>query len=254
MAFGSRIPILAFVLAALPVLGCTSTSFAQDRIPTKSGDLEIQPIKHASFVLRWSGKTVFVDPAWDKSLYDGLPKPDLILFTDIHRDHFDVSIAQAVIGPETRIIAPAAVRDLLPPGLQERTTVLANGASSSALGVQIEAVPMYNISPDRLRFHSKGRGNGYVLDVGGRRIYIAGDTEDTAEMRALERIDVAFIPMNLPYTMTIEQAADAVKAFRPAVVIPYHYGQSDVRKFADLVKSVPGMQVWLRDWREEGAR
>ena len=145
------------------------------------------------------------------------------------------------------IIAPQAVVDKMPDDLKARTTVLANGESKKVSDIlTVDAVPAYNITEDRLKFHPKGRDNGYVLTFGNTRVYIAGDTEDIPEMRALTGIDVAFLPMNLPYTMDVEHAADAVKAFKPAIVYPYHYGQSDVNQFKTLVGDAS--EVRLLKW------
>jgi len=215
----------------------------EDRIATEEGDLVIHPIHHAAMTLTWGGKTILIDPAPPPGAAEGgdataeykaLPPPGLILVTHEHPDHFNVDILQAVAGTAT-LVAPRAVVDKLPDSLKGRTEVMANGDSEQLGGILIEAVPAYNITADRLKFHPKGRDNGYVLTLGGKRIYIAGDTEDTPEMRALTSIDVAFLPMNLPYTMDIEHAADAVKAFRPGIVYPYHYGESDVQAFKGLV-------------------
>jgi L-ascorbate metabolism protein UlaG (beta-lactamase superfamily) len=218
---------------------------AGDHIATATGDLVIHPVNHASMVLSWGGKIVYVDPVGGAARYAGLPAPDLILLTDIHGDHMDAATLTGLPGAAP-IVAPQAVRDQLPPALQGRVQVLANGATATVQTVQIMGVPMYNTTPERLMFHSKGRGDGFVLTLGGKRIYIAGDTEPTPEMLALKAIDVAFLPMNLPYTMTEQQAADAVKAFKPKIVYPYHYMGSDPAKFATLVG--PAAEVRVRDW------
>jgi L-ascorbate metabolism protein UlaG (beta-lactamase superfamily) len=144
------------------------------------------------------------------------------------------------------IVAPQSVHDKLPAALQGRVHVLANGQTATVETIPIQAVPMYNTTPARAQYHTKGRGDGYVLTLGGKRIYIAGDTEPTPEMKAQTSIDVAFLPMNLPYTMTEEQAADAVKVFKPKIVYPYHYRGSDPKKFAALVGNAA--EVRLRDW------
>jgi L-ascorbate metabolism protein UlaG (beta-lactamase superfamily) len=155
----------------------------------------------------------------------------------------------AIVTPQTRIVASAAVADQLPASLMGQTTRLANGEDRMFDGVGVEGVPMYNLTPDRLQFHDSGRGSGYVVSLGATRIYIAGDTEDVPEMRALQNIDVAFVPMNLPYTMTPEQADSGVNAFDPEVVYPYHYGDSDAEKFKALVEAGGGnTEVRIRDW------
>jgi L-ascorbate metabolism protein UlaG (beta-lactamase superfamily) len=134
------------------------------------------------------------------------------------------------------------------PDLRNSATILTNGQTGELLGVKIEAIPMYNLTTERLKFHDKGRGNGYVATLGAKRIYLSGDTEDIPEMRALKNIDVAFVCMNLPYTMTVEQAAQAVRAFKPRIVYPYHYRGSDINKFKELVGTDAGVDVRLREW------
>ncbi len=219
-----------------------------DHVATSDGNLVIHPINHATFVMGWKDKTIYVDPVGDKTRFDGLPKPDLILVTDIHGDHLSPETLEPVADAKTIIVAPSAVAEKLPEKLRKQTTVLANGETKSVAGVSVEAVPMYNLTADRLKFHNKGRGNGYVVTVGGKRVYISGDTEDIPEMRALKNIDVAFVCMNLPYTMTEDQAASAVREFKPKIVYPYHYRGSNVEKFKNLVGSDSGVEVRLRDW------
>jgi L-ascorbate metabolism protein UlaG (beta-lactamase superfamily) len=170
------------------------------------------------------------------------------LISDIHGDHLDPDTDLALVTEKTTIVAPQAAANKLPAKLRSHVIVLTNGETKAVLGIKIEAIPMYNLTPDRLKFHTKGRGNGYVLTVGGKRIYMSGDTEDIPEMRALKNIDVAFICMNLPYTMDVEQAARAVQEFKPKIVYPYHYRGSDVEKFKSLVSQTPGIEVRLRDW------
>src|SRR5438034_11387988 len=172
--------------------------------------------------MSWKDKTIYADPVGGGKRFDGLPKPDLILVTDIHGDHLDAGTLEAIAGGAT-IVAPAAVAEKLPEKLRKQTTVLANGETKTVAGVNVEAVPMYNLTADRLKYHNKGRGNGYVVMVGGKRVYISGDTEDIPEMRALKNIDVAFICMNLPYTMTEQQAASAARECKHKMAYPYHY-------------------------------
>jgi L-ascorbate metabolism protein UlaG (beta-lactamase superfamily) len=176
-----------------------------------------------------------------------MPKPDVVIVTDIHPDHFSLETIQAGYAGGV-IVAPQAVYDKLTDTLKSHSVVLKNGESRMVAGANFEAVPMYNTTAERLQYHDKGRGNGYVVSIGGKRLYIAGDTEDIPEMRALKDIDVAFVPMNLPYTMTVEQAADAVKAFKAKVVYPYHFRGSDVAKFKALVGTDSGTEVRLAKW------
>lgn len=194
---------------------------------------------------------IYVDPVGGAPAYANLPAPALILITHEHGDHFDLPTLEAL--PAVRIIANQAVFDKLPAEMQARATAMANGSSAEVLGLTIEAVPAYNLTEDRLQYHPKGRDNGYILTIGGKRFYIAGDTEDTPEMRALEGIEVAFLPMNLPYAMTVEQAADAVIAFNPVVAFPYHHRDSDVQEFARLVESSEASSlVVIANWYPAG--
>jgi L-ascorbate metabolism protein UlaG (beta-lactamase superfamily) len=214
-----------------------------DDLSTSAGVVHITPIQHASFLIEASGKVIYVDPA--QGSYDGRPKADLILITDIHGDHMVPKIVAGLTRPGTVILAPEAVAKTI-----TEARVIRNGETQEVAGWKIEAIPMYNLtrgpSPGKL-FHDKGRGNGYVLSYGGKRIYISGDTEGVPEMRALKNIDVAFICMNLPYTMTPEEAADAVRAFHPRVVYPYHSRGSDVKGFEKALEG-SGIEVRLRNW------
>jgi len=220
-----------------------------DTVDTSAGPLVIHPINHATMALSWNGETIYVDPIGGAEAFEGLPAPDVIFLTDIHGDHFDDKTLAAVEGDDTKIVAPDAVAKQMSEPVRQHTQVMANGDSGTVADIDIEAMPMYNTTEDRLQYHTKGRGNGYVLTMGGTRVYIAGDTEDIPEMRALKDIDVAFLPMNLPYTMTVEQAADAVLAFKPKVVYPYHYRGSDVEKFKSLVEEGnPDIEVRLAKW------
>ena len=227
-----------------------------DRIPATGGDLIVHPIEHATFAIQWAKTTIYVDPVGGPARFADLPRPDLILITHIHADHFDLETLEGILsaGGKARIVAPKAVAEKLPAELRSgRTTVLSAGDKAEVAGVVVEAVPAYNTTPQRQKFHPKGRGNGYLLQLGGKRLYVAGDTEDTPEMRKLQNVDVAFLPMNLPYTMSIEQAADAVRAFKPKIVYPYHFRSADGKKadlaqFEKLVGRDSGVEVRLRRW------
>src|ERR1035437_1998697 len=219
-----------------------------DSIATEDGALKILPINHATLVLQWKDRTICVDPVGGAKAFQGLPLPDLILLTDIHGDHLSKETLTELAGPGTKLVGPPAVAEQLTADFRNRATGLANGQTGEQLGIKIEAVPAYNLTAERLKFHTKGRGNGYVLTLGGKRMYLSGDTEDIPEKLALKNIDVAFLCMNLPYTMTVEQAARAVRAFKPRVVYPYHYRGSDLHKFKELVGTAAGVEVRLRDW------
>ena len=201
-----------------------------DLYASDSGEIGIHPVSHASFVITAPGVTLYVDPVGDASLYEGMPAPDAILITHEHGDHYQPDTLTALPGEAPLLVNPA-VSEMLPEGLAARATVLANGESGEIAGVPVEAIPAYNTTEDRLQFHPEGRDNGYILSLDGMTIYIAGDTEDIPEMRALSGIDIAFVPMNLPYTMDVTQAASAVAEFKPRVVYPYHYRGADLDEF-----------------------
>jgi L-ascorbate metabolism protein UlaG (beta-lactamase superfamily) len=221
---------------------------AADSYAVEGGELAIHPVEHASLVLTLPGMVIHVDPVGGAEPYAALPPPSLILVTHEHGDHFDVPTLTALTGETTRLLTNPAVHGMLPAELQAKATAIANGESTTADEIAIDAIPAYNTTPDRLQYHPQGRDNGYVLTIGGERVYVAGDTEDIPEMRALTDIAIAFVPMNLPYTMTVEQAASGVAAFAPARVYPYHYGDSDIQAFARLVgESGAGSEVLLRD-------
>ncbi|MET3880210.1 MBL fold metallo-hydrolase [Chitinophaga sp. OAE865] len=242
---------------ALLLLLATGNAMAQrvtpDVISTSKGPLTIQPVNHADLVLSVAGKTIYVDPAGGAEPHKGLAAPDIILVTDIHGDHFDPATINALKKAHTLIIAPAVVTAKLEGIPAAQVITLKNGESKKVEGISINAIPMYNLPESATAMHTKGRGNGYVLKAGGKSIYISGDTQGIPEMRALKNIDVAFVCMNLPYTMDVTEAADAVLAFAPKVVYPYHYrgkdGLSDVNKFKSLVDAGnKGIDVRLRDW------
>jgi L-ascorbate metabolism protein UlaG (beta-lactamase superfamily) len=245
--------ILATAIFAFAVGQVQAQQASSDKIETNKGPLTIQPIQHASLVLDWNDKTIYVDPVGGAAAYQSLDAPDLILITDIHQDHFDTATLRAIDTEKAIVVAPQAVADQLPAKYKSKVVVLANGKNTAQLGIPIMAVPMYNLPEAADAFHPKGRGNGYVLNLGGKKVYIAGDTEDTPEMRALKNIDVAFVPMNLPYTMDVNQAASGVLAFKPKVVYPYHFrgkdGLSDVEAFKKMVNAKnKNIDVRLLTW------
>ncbi|MHC1763860.1 MAG: MBL fold metallo-hydrolase [Verrucomicrobiia bacterium] len=213
-----------------------------DHLQTSDGEITFHPINHATFVMAWNGRTIYLDPVGGATRFQGLRRPDLILLTHSHSDHFDTATLNAVKGSNTVILAPPTVFDALPGTLKPLSAAIANGAVTNLLGMEIEAVPAYN---DR---HPKGAGNGYVLTIGGKRIYISGDTGDTPEVRALPIIDVAFLCMNLPFTLPVDTAAEIVRSFRPKVIYPYHYSDSDLNRFKRLVGTDLPIEVRLRDW------
>ncbi|MBC3542196.1 MBL fold metallo-hydrolase [Rufibacter sediminis] len=245
---------LLLLLLCIGTLQAGAQTLAQpDRIKTEKGDLVIQPVTHGSLALQWNGKTIWVDPYGGAALYTGLAKPDLILITDIHPDHLDLKTLQALPVTEAIVVAPQAVVDQLPDAMKAKAVVLSNGASTKQLDINIQAIPMYNLPESATAPHTKGRGNGYVLRIGNKNVYLSGDTEDIPEMRALKNIDVAFVCMNLPYTMDVNQAASAVLDFKPKIIYPYHFrgqnGLSDVNAFKTQVEAgKKNVEVRMREW------
>lgn len=218
---------------------------------TAERPVAVWPVSHASFALTWDDMTVYNDPT-SAPAFGGLPPADLILVGHAHGDHFNADALGALLGPDAALVVPKAVADQLPTALLTNATVLANGESAQLKGFTVTAVPSYNLPAEGAR-HPKGEGNGYVLEKDGYRAYVAGDTSGTPEMRALAGIDLAFVPMNPPYTMSVEEAADAVLAFAPTVVYPYHYrgqdGLNDTAEFARLVAAGgKGIDVELANW------
>ena len=257
---------LHFILIAAIVTSCKSEKeqpaiansepVAENEIVIQQEEkFEITPISHATMVLNWDGTIIYVDPVGGGEAFADQPSPDLVLITDIHGDHLNVETLQAVSTDKTKIIVPQAVADKLPEEFAPVIDVLNNGDIKERYGFEVEAIPMYNLREEALKFHTKGRGNGYVIEKNEKRVYISGDTEDIPEMRALKDIDVAFVCMNLPYTMTELSAAKAVVEFKPKKVYPYHYrgsdGFSDVNKFkAWIMKSGVSSEIEVvqLDW------
>ena len=221
-----------------------------DSYKTANGsEILISPISHASFVMSVPDLVIYNDPVGGKALYDGQPAAGLVLISHEHQDHFDPETLAAIVGPDTRLVVNPSVLEKLPADLKAKATAIGNGENTTVGSVTIEAIPAYNTTEDRKKYHPQGRDNGYVLTVDGSRIYIAGDTEDIPEMRALKDIAIAFVPMNLPYTMDVDQASSAVAEFKPAVVYPYHYRDSDPQAFAAKVTAAaPDTKVVQGAW------
>jgi L-ascorbate metabolism protein UlaG (beta-lactamase superfamily) len=224
-----------------------------DAVPTARGDLVVVPIEHASVVLLWDGRAIYADPVGGAGPYRDLPPADVVVITHTHGDHMDANTLRAVVTERTSLVIPSAVAgSLASSGVLDtaQETILANGETVEiGSDITVEAVAMYNLTPDRLRYHAKGQGNSYVIDLAGTRVYVSGDTEDIPEMRALENISLAFICMNLQFTMTPDQAASAVLDFRPRVVYPYHYRGQSTERFRSLVEEESSeIEVRLRNW------
>ncbi len=241
---------MRLAIATLTTLLTVAVAPAQpprDVIPTPDGELEIVFIGHGTLMLIWNGKVIHVDPWTRLADYATLPKADLLLLTHAHRDHLDPAALALVRTPATAVIAAPACE-----GQVEGAIILANGASYTAAGVQITAVPAYNLVHRRENgepWHPKGEGNGYLLTFANLKVLIAGDTENVPELKELTGIDVAFLPMNLPYTMTPEMVADLARAMKPRILYPYHYGDSDPRRLVQLLGDAPGIEVRIRPMR-----
>ncbi len=239
MKQSSKLIVMTFFLTVFGI------SYAPANVA--DSDIEFHPIKHATFVIQSKDATIYVDPVGDPKVFDKYPKPDIILITDIHRDHLDKEVVDNIKHPDTLIVCTKDAEKQLKGG-----KILNNGESLNHHGIIIEAIPAYNLTPARLKFHPKGRGNGYVISIAGKRVYISGDTEDIPEMKSLKKIDYAFVCMNLPYTMTEDHAASAVLTFRPKVVFPYHYrgknGFSDIEKFKTTIEKAGYTQVKFLTW------
>jgi L-ascorbate metabolism protein UlaG (beta-lactamase superfamily)/acetyl esterase/lipase len=250
----------AYLKFGIYLLLYINSSYAQlpsaDIIKTKKGDITIQPIFHGALVLTLANKTIYIDPYNGVNAYKGLATPDLILITHIHQDHMDTITLNALNTSKAKLIVPQAVADRLPLKLKSKVIVLNNDKTFTDSDISITAVPMYDLPQVVSSRHIKGMGNGYILELGGKRIYVSGDTDDIQEMRNLKNIDVAFVCMNLPFTMTIQQAASAVLEFKPKIMYPYHYrdmnGFSDIEGFKKLIqKSNSSIDVRIRNWYEE---
>jgi L-ascorbate metabolism protein UlaG (beta-lactamase superfamily) len=232
--------LLAAAVSVLVMFAAYSQKkFQEDTIKTSGGDLKITFIGHGTLMLSYAGKVIHADPVSMYADYATLPKADLILVTHEHGDHLDVKAIQAASTANTTVITNGSSAKNLP-----NAVILRNGEEKTVSGIKVEAVPAYNLEKP---FHPKGNGNGYILTFGDKRVYIAGDTENVPEIKALKNIDVAFLPMNQPYTMTPDQVADVAKAMRPKVLYPYHYGNTDTAKLVDLLKDEKGIEVRIRN-------
>jgi L-ascorbate metabolism protein UlaG (beta-lactamase superfamily) len=236
---------LAFLCVFLMSMSSSArAAFETDVIKTAAGDLKITFIGHGTLMFTFGGKVIHVDPVSKEADYLKLPKADFILITHEHYDHLDPAAVSKIRTDKTQIVLTDECAKKIKNGL-----VMHNGDEKTVAGLKIEAVPAYNLvhmrSPGQ-PFHPKGVGNGYIITFGDKRVYVAGDTENTPEMKALKNIDIAFLPMNLPYTMTPEMVADAAKAFKPKILYPYHYGDTDVSKLVNFMKDTPDVEVRIR--------
>lgn len=230
----------AVFLSAMP----GQSGFEKDVFKTSAGELEITFIGHGTLMMKFAGKTIHIDPWSRLADYGKLPKADIILVTHQHGDHLDMKAIEQIRTPGTVLLLTQKCADEAHLG-----KVLKNGDVNIVFGIRIEAVAAYNIvhkRPDGGLFHPRGEGNGYILTFGRTRVYVAGDTENTQEMKALKDIDIAFLPMNLPYTMTPEMVADAAASFKPKILYPYHTGDTDVKLLQPLLRGDKGIEIRVR--------
>ena len=237
------------IIAFLTIMTMTVPSFSQsnpapDRLTSSAGIIEMNFIGHASLMFSLNSFIVYIDPVRSMGKYDNMPKADLILVTHEHGDHLDASLIKDLSKPETIVLCNEASLPRIP-----SAQAMKNGDQKNVKEIGIEAFPAYNIVNMRAPgqpYHPKGTGNGYIITFGDKRIYVAGDTENTPEMKALKNIDVAFLPMNLPYTMTPAMVADAAIAFKPKILYPYHYGETNTNEIVELLKNTT-VEVRIRD-------
>jgi len=242
----------AALLLLFVLLACTRAPgfggqgpFEEDVLPTSAGDLTITFIGHGTLMFALGGKIVHVDPVAREADYSTLPDADLILITHEHGDHLDPAAVAQISKDGTAVVVSPSCE-----GRLENAAVIRNGESGTFAGFAVEAIPAYNIAHMRLGgapYHPKGGGNGYLVTFGDLRVYVAGDTEGTPEMKALKDVDVAFLPMNTPYTMTPEMVADAARAFRPRILYPYHFGETDTQALVRLLAAEEGIEVRVRE-------
>lgn len=255
-----KFKVIILLLSVLCFSNCKNQAeksvIEEEKVVTENkniDNLKIHPISHASAVIEYGNTTIYIDPTLGADPYKNFNKPNYVVITDIHFDHLAPETLNALDLSNTQIIAPKAVVDKLPEELKSKSITINNGELKTYEAFKVEAIPMYNLREEALKFHNKGRGNGYIFTFGDERVYFSGDTEDIPEMRELKNIDKAFVCMNLPYTMTVESAADAVLEFKPKQVYPYHYrgteGLSDIKKFKNIVnESNANIEVIQLDW------
>jgi len=239
-----RLFIVANLLVAFSAFSTLAQELEKDTIETSAGDLEITFIGHGTLMFTFGGKVIQIDP-WSKLAdYSKMPKADIILLTHEHRDHLDLKALGIVRAEKSLLVLTETCANRVKGGI-----VMKNGDIKTVGGLKIEAMPAYNLAHMRsegVPYHPKGIGNGYVITFGDKRVYVAGDTENTPEMKGLTEIDIAFLPMNLPYTMTPEMVADAVRVFKPKILYPYHYGDTDTSEIVNLLKDMNEIDIRIR--------
>jgi L-ascorbate metabolism protein UlaG (beta-lactamase superfamily) len=235
---------IVFFFMVIETGSLAANDFETDTLKTSAGDLQITFIGHGSLMFNFAGKVIHVDPFSRLGDYSKLPQADMILLTHEHRDHLDLKALEYLRTDKTVLVLNQKCAEQVKGGI-----VMHNGDVKTIGGLKIEAVPAYNLVHMRsegVAYHPKGKGNGYVITFGDKRIYVAGDTENIPEMKNLKDIDCAFLPMNLPYTMTPEMVADAAGAFKPRILYPYHYGKTDPSKLVALMQDTPDVEIRIR--------
>ena len=233
-----------FLSMVLSAVALAQEKFETDTIKTSAGDLKITFLGHGSLMFTFGGKIIHVDPYSNVADYSKLPKADIILLAHEHMDHLDLKALNLLRTEKTLVVLTQTCAKQVEGGI-----VMNNGDVKTVEGLKIEAVPAYNMihkRDDGQLFHPKGIGNGYIITFGDKRVYVAGDTENIPEMKGLKGIDIAFLPMNLPYTMTPEMVADAAKAFKPKILYPYHYGETDTSRLINLLSDSKLMEIRIR--------
>lgn len=229
------------------LMGSAKEPFEKDIIPTPKGELEITFIGHGTLMFAYDGKIIHIDPVMREADYTTLPDADLILITHEHGDHLDPKAIKEIRKESTDIVLTKPCAKKIDDGI-----VMQNGDKKTVQGLSIQAVPAYNIvhkRPSGEPYHPKGRGNGYIIHFGKKKVYVAGDTENIPEMKQLKEIDIAFLPMNLPYTMSPEMVAEAAKAFQPNIIYPYHFGNTNPRELVELMKDTKSVEIRIRDMK-----
>ncbi len=238
---------LSFIVTLIFTNMLFSQDLQTDKFETKNGELAINFVKHGSLFFEFNGKIIHIDPVSRMGDYKNYPNADLIIITHHHGDHLDLNAIELIKKKNTKIILTQKCHELSE-NLSD-VIIMKNGDVLEINQLEIEAIPAYNIEHKRDNgdpFHIKGEGNGYIISFGGKKVLIAGDTENIPEIKALENIEIAFLPMNLPYTMTPEMVADAAKAFKPKILYPYHYGNTDTSILVELLKDEKGIEVRIK--------
>jgi L-ascorbate metabolism protein UlaG (beta-lactamase superfamily) len=235
-----KVTLLLSVIISI-CINTSAANFEKDTIQTSGGPLVITFIGHGSLEFEFAAKKIYVDPVSMQADFSAFPKADIILVTHQHGDHFDKAAIQKLATDNTKVVLTKKCSE--DAGNIKNTSIMSNGENATIENIKIEAVAAYNINKT---FHPKGEGNGYVITFGNKKVYVAGDTENIPEMKSLKNIDIAFLPMNLPYTMTPEMVADAATTIMPKILYPYHFGNTDTNKLIELLKDKKNIEVRIR--------